>query len=102
MMITASEFSEELLAAINDKDAQLSLTKVQQYKEYMKDPAVGADFVNWIVVPVNLTKVHKALAEDLKIPPHALSIARKPMSRTQRAVYVISAMEISIKRVHNL
>lgn len=101
-MVSATEFGEELLSSINSKDAQKSITTVQQFREMMRDTTVGADYVNWISEPVNLTRVHKALADDLGVPPRAMAIKRVLMSRTQRAVLLIQAMEMAIKRVHKL
>ena len=102
MNISGAEFGKELLETINSKDAQKSLIKVQQYRENMRDKTVGADFVNWISEPVNLTSVHKALAEDLDVPPRAMVIKRAAMSRTQRAMLLTQAMEGAIRRVHRL
>jgi len=93
---------EILLKTIKSKDAQESLTKVQQFRESMRDTTVGADYVRWITEPANLTRVHKALAEDLNVPPKLLSIKRGIISRTQKAVLLTQAMEIAIKRTHNL
>ena len=100
--VSASEFGEEILLMINSKDAQKSIAKVQQFKDMMKDTTVGADYVTWISEPVNLTRVHQALAEDLGVPPRAMAIKRVLMSRTQKAVLLIQAIEIAIKRVHGL
>lgn len=97
---TATEFGDILLGAIARKDARETYALVQQYKEYMRDPTVGTDYVTWISEPVNLTKVHKALADDLDVPPRAMAIKRLLMSRTQRAMLLIQAMELAIKRVH--
>lgn len=97
---TATEFGETLLDTIASKDARKTYSLVQQYKEHMKDPAVGTDYVTWISEPVNLTKVHKALADDLDVPPRAMAIKRLLMSRTQRAMLLIQAIELAIKRVH--
>jgi len=102
MMIGANEFGELLLETIKSKDVQKSFTQVQQFKQNMRDVTVGADYVIWISEPVNLTRVHKALAEDLGVPPRAMAIKRILMSRTQRAVLLMQAMEIAIRRVHNL
>lgn len=102
MMTTANEAGEKLLETIKSKDAQQSLTLVQQFKEEMKNVTVGTDYVIWISEPVNLTKLHKALAEDLGVPPRAMAIKRVLMSRTQRSVLLIQAIELAIKRVHNL
>ena len=100
--VSASNFGELLLESIKSKDVHKSITQIRQYKEYMRDITVGADFVSWISEPVNLTRVHKALAEDLDVPPRAMMIKRVLMSRTQKAVLLIQAMEIAIKRVHKL
>jgi hypothetical protein len=99
-MVSASEFGESLLETIKSKDVLKSITQVQQFRENMKDTTVGADYVAWISEPVNLTRVHKALAEDLDVPPRAMLIKRILMSRTQKAVLLTQAMEIAIKRVH--
>ena len=101
-MVSASEFGESLLETIKSKDVLKSITQVQQFRESMKDTTVGADYVAWISEPVNLTRVHKALAEDLDVPPRAMLIKRILMSRTQKAVLLTQAMEIAIKRVHQL
>jgi len=98
----AGEFGEALLDTIKSKDVQKSYTQVQQLKENMRDATVGADYVTWISEPANLTKMHKALAEDLMVPPRAMAIKRVLMSRAQRAMLLVQAMEIAIKRVHKL
>lgn len=102
MTTIASDFGRELLETIKSKDAQKSITKVQQFRENMKDTTVGADYVTWITEPVNLTTVHKALAEDLGVPPRAFAIKKVPMSRTQKAVLLTQAIEIGIRKVHKL
>ena len=98
----ASDFGEELLLIIKSKDVQQSVSKIQQYIELMKDVTVGTDYVMWISEPVNLTRVHKALADDLGVPPRAMAIKRVLMSRTQRAMLLMQAMEIAVKKVHKL
>lgn len=102
MTPSAIESGELLLEAIKSKDAQQFITQVQQYKEGMRDTTVGADYVVWISEPVNLTRVHKALAEDLGVPPRALAIKRRLMSRTQKAALLLQAMEIATKRAYKL
>lgn len=102
MPTAAKEFGETLLETIKGKDALSSYTQVQQFKANMRDVTVGADYVAWISEPVNLTRVHKALAEDLSVPPRAMAIRRAQMSRTQKAVLLVQAMEIAIRRVHQL
>jgi hypothetical protein len=102
MTKTATEFGQELLETIKSKDAQQSITKVQQFREGMRDKSVGAEYVLWITEPVNLTSVQKALAEDLEVPQRVLAIKRAVMSRTQKAVLLVQAMEMGIKKVHKL
>lgn len=98
--MTAIEAGEALLETIKSKDALKSMTQVQQYREGMRDTTVGGDYVAWISEPVNLTRLHKALAEDLGVPPRAMAIKRVLMSRPQRASLLAQAMEIAIKRCH--
>ena len=102
MTVTASEFGQDLLEVIKSKDAQQSLSKVRQYKEKMRDTTVGVDYVTWITEPANLTRVHKTLAEDLGVPPRLLAIKRVAMSRTQKAVLLVQAIENAIRKVHSL
>lgn len=102
MTPSGAEFGEILLEVINSKDASKSMATVQQFRDRMRDVTVGADYVMWISEPANLTRVHKALAEDLGVPPRAMAIKRVLMSRTQRAVMLVQAMEIAIKKVHKL
>mgnify|MGYP007082043438 FL=1 len=101
-MTTAKESGELLLETIKSKDVLKSITQIQQFKASMRDVTVGADFVTWISEPVNLTRVQKALAEDLGVPPRAMAIKRVLMSRPQRASLLVQAMEIAIKRVHQV
>lgn len=100
--ITVSDFGQELINVIKSKDAQKSVSIVQQYKEKMRDTTVGMDYVLWITEPANLTLVHKALADDLGVPPRILAIKRVAMSRTQKAVLLVQAIELGIKKVHKL
>lgn len=101
-MTTSINIGSTLLESINSKDAQQALSQVQQFRDKMRDVTVGADYVMWITEPVNLTSVHKALAEDLGVPPRLLAIKRAAMNRTQKAVLLIQAIELAVKRVHNL
>lgn len=102
MTTTATERGEKLLSAINSKDALHALTEVQQYREMMRDAALGPGLVVWISEPANLTRVHKALAEDLGVPPKILAIKRVSMTRTMKAALLTQAMELAIKKVHKL
>lgn len=100
--MTTTNLGSTLLEAIKSKDAQQALTQVQQFNESMRNTTVGADYVLWITEPVNLTNVHKALADDLNVPPRILAIKRGAMNRTQKAVLLLQAIEKAIRKVHNL
>ena len=100
--MTNFDAGTKLLETINSKDVQQSYTQVQQFKEKMRDATVGADYVLWITEPANLTRVHKALAEDLQVPQRLLAIKRVAMSRTQKAVLLVQAIEMAVKKVHSL
>ena len=97
-----NEMGLTLLESIKSKDAQQALTQVQQFRDNMRNVTVGADYVMWITEPANLTSVHKALAEDLNVPPRLLAIKRASMNRTQKAVLLVQAIELAVKRVHNI
>jgi len=101
-MITNTNVGSSLLESIKSKDAQQTLSQVQQFRDNMKNVTVGADYVMWITEPANLTSVHKALAEDLNVPPRLLAIRRSLMNRTQKAVLLVQAIELAVKRVHNI
>lgn len=101
-MTTNTNIGAALLESIKSKDAQQALTQVQQFSDNMRNVTVGADYVMWITEPVNLTSVHKALAEDLAVPPRLLAIRRSAMSRTQKGALLVQAMALAIKRVHNI
>lgn len=100
--MTNTNIGLSLLESINSKDAQKSLSEVQQFRDNMRNATVGADYVMWITEPVNLTSIHKALAEDLGVPPRLLAIKRSAMNRTQRGALLVQAMELAIKRVFNI
>ena len=100
--LPASKFGESLLSIIASKDAQKSVAAIQEFNQHMRDPAVGADYVMWISEPINLSRIQKSITDDLGVHPRAMMIKRVLMSRTQRAVLLIQAMEIAIKRQHQL
>ena len=102
MTISAGEFGNKLLETITSKDVQGTLTMVQQFRDAMSDATVGTDYVIWITEPVNLTNVHKALADNLEVPPRLLAIKRMAMSRTRKAVLLMQATELAIKKVHKV
>ena len=91
-----------LLDAINSADAVAAVLQIQQYKENMRNPQIGADYVMWITEPPNLTSVHKALTTSLNIPQRLLAIKRSALNRTQKSVLLVQAIENAIKRVHTI
>ncbi len=100
--VTASEAGESLLKIFETKDVQKSYQKIIEYRESMKDPNLGADYVLWISEPANLSKLHASLTENLEIPQKVMAIRRALMSRTQRAMLLTQAMELAVKKVHKL
>ena len=99
---SAEDAGIEILAAINAKNPEETLLKIQGYIESMKNPEIGAEYVSWITTPVNVTNIHNALTSELEINPRALLIKRRPLSRPQRGILLIYAMEIAIKRQYQL
>lgn len=91
---------ESLVDALKTGDPMLSVTELSNYNTSMRDPAVGAQYVAWITEPTNLTTVQSLVVEFLKVPPRLMAIKRAPMSRTQRAVLFIRAIEMAIKRIY--
>lgn len=87
------------LQAINNKDATASLFELEKVKLNMRDPVQGPKHIDWITTPANLSTVHTALMEQLKVSPKMLAIRRGVINRTQRAVFLVQAMENSIKRI---
>lgn len=99
---SAAELGEELISVINSENVAKTIECLQQFSGNMRNPVIGADHVVWISEPVNLTRVHSAIVEHLNIPQRAMAIKRLLMSRPQRAMLLMQAMEIAIKRSHNL
>ena len=100
--IPVAEFGNLLIDAIKSKDVDATLLLVQQYKDSMKNSSVGAEYVTWISEPANLTAVHKSLIDDLQIHPRLLAIKRVLMSRTQRSVLLVQAIEMAIRKTYKL
>lgn len=93
---------QALVDSLNSKDPPLVLGEICKYRDNMCNAAIGAAYVGWITEPTNLTIVHRLLIDNLNIPPKLLAIRRSHMTRTQKAVLLMQAIEISVKRVHNL
>lgn len=101
-MTMTDDIGTPLLAAINLKDTVATMVEILKFKANMRNPEIGASFVIWITEPVNLTNIHKALIENLNIPPRLLAIKRSAISRTQKSVLLFQAIENAVKRVHGL
>lgn len=101
-MASASEFGDEFIKTIDSKDPGCALLKIEEFKKNMKDPTIGAEYVAWISEPSNLTKLHNSLIDNLQIPPRLLSIKRAQMPRARKVALLVQAMELAIRRVHNL
>lgn len=101
-MVSASEFGAQMVDVIQTRDVSKSLSMLHTFRESMKDPSIGAEYVTWITEPANLTLVHRALIDYLGISARALAIKRILMSRPQKASLLVQAMEISLKRAYSL
>ena len=101
-MTKATEAGKSLSESFIAGDPVVALQNIVSYRQGMKDPATGAEFILWVTEPPNLTLLHTALIEHLGIPPKLLAIRRLSLSRTQKAVLLTQAMEIAIKKVHKL
>lgn len=99
---SANDSGEQLLETIKSKDFLSTLEKIKEFNAMMHDVTVGATYVLYILEPKNLARLHNGLINDLDISPRALKIKRSLMSRTQKAVLLIQAMEIAIKRAYNI
>lgn len=93
---------EGLIGSLESSDPAAVLESLAAFKLGMRTPEVGVDFINWISNPKNLTQVHELLSSRLGIPPRLLAIRRINTSRGQRTMLLLQAMEIAIKKVHNL
>lgn len=102
MTRSAIDSGASLLDAIRTKDPMIATTAIQEYRNGMKDTSLGADYVVWITEPANLMLVQKTITESLEVPQRVMAIRRAQMSRTQKAVSLIQAMEMAIKKVHKL
>lgn len=97
-----NNIGQALTDAITNKDVVLTFSEICQYRDNMYSPDIGAKYVIWITEPANLSNIHKLLIDNLNIPPKLLAIRRSNMSRTQKGVLLMQAIEIAVKRVHNL
>ena len=97
-----TEPGAELLAAAQSGVPTVFLEKLSAYRNGVRDPSTGAGFVAWISTPVNLTQVHTALVNSMGVPQRALAIRRLNVTRGQKVMMLPQAMEIAVKRTHNL
>ncbi len=100
-MTTHIENIDEFLKCVSAKDAAGALRQIEVYKEGMKSVTQGALYVSWITEPANLATLHRELSQHLGIPQRAMAIMRRPMSRVQKAVSFVQAIEGALKRVIN-
>lgn len=98
-MTTGFDIGANLKNAIEAGDATSALDEIQKFREHMKNPEVGADYVVWITEPANLNGLHTSLIDKLSVSPRMLAIKRISMSRTQKAVLLSQAIENAIRKV---
>lgn len=96
-----SNLGDGIYDAIKRKDAESTYNEIKKFKEKMRDPEIGIYYVSWILIPANLTTLKELLVSELNISPRSLAIKRTIVSRTQRALLMVQAMEIALRRAYN-
>lgn len=94
-----TNYGDELIAGISSKDTSIALSAAQAYETHMRNPADGVNYVLWLTEPPNLTAVHRALIDNLGIPPKLLAVRRTAANRTQKSLMLIKAIQSGIQRV---
>jgi hypothetical protein len=102
MVLDINMIGKTLIDSIISGDAALVLVEIGKFKEGMQNREHGAEYVRWISEPVNLTNVHQSLIRYLNIEQRSMAIRRMVVSRTQRAVLLMQAIEIAVRRTHKL
>ena len=102
MTAMTTDQGEKLIAAADSGVPADFIRQVAEFRDALKNPEHGAQLVNWISTPVNLTAVHTALTTKMGIVPRALAIRRLNVSRGQKVMMLLQAMEAVVTRTHKL
>lgn len=101
-MTTNNELGTRMLVTAESGDAAAFLVALGDFKDALQTPGSGSEYVNWLSNPANLTKLHLAISTNLNVPPRLLAIKRLSVSRGQKCMMMLRAMEISVRKIHNL
>ena len=91
-----------LLAAARSGDPSKFIDELTAYRNGVRNPETGSQLVGWVSTPSNLTQLHNALAEHMGVPHRAMAIRRLNVTRGQKVMMLLQAMEIAVRRTHNL
>ena len=91
-----------LLAAARSGDPSKFIDELTAYRNGVRNPETGSQLVGWVSTPSNLTQLHNALAEHMGVPHRAMAIRRLNVTRGQKVMMLLQAMEIAVRRTHKL
>ena len=91
-----------LLAAAHSGDPARFIDELVVFRNGVRNPETGSQLVGWVSTPANLTQLHTALAENMGVPHRAMAIRRLNVTRGQKVMMLLQAMEIAVRRTHKL
>lgn len=97
-----SDMGVHLLNVIETASPEEALVAIGQYKAGMMDPLSGAHLVGWVSIPANLMELQSKMEQFQGVPRKLMSIKRTNATRVRRALLMVQAMELALKKVHNL
>jgi len=86
-----------LLDAIDAKDVKAARAIVDDELAVMVID--DRDTINWIAQPVNLTKLHNSLMDNLGIPRKMLMLRNRVPSTHRRSIMFVKAISNALKRL---
>ena len=98
-MSKIEDLMERIFAAIDTQDVKAvrALVENELAVMVMTDP----ETIKWIVLPVNLTKLHSQLTEKLNIPHRMFMLRNRIPSQHRRAVMFVKAISNGLARADN-
>jgi hypothetical protein len=96
-MTTNTEiFADRLFGAIKSKDIESTRLALAELRELMRN---DVQYILWLTEPANLTTIHRLLVENFAIPPKAMMVKMRNMTRLQKGFYFLQGIENGVKRV---
>lgn len=96
-MSNIEEVTGRLFEAVEAKDVKSARSIVDN--ELGQLVINDRDTINWIAQPVNLTKLHNALMENLQIPRKMLMLRNRVPSTHRRSLMFVKAISNALKRL---